>query len=505
MQAVYGSPAGALVSLDWAPEGRISPCVAHPDRCYDNTFNYFDPDSYLSISALLYSGDSNLIEESRKLIETTGCHICLPGMEKLNCSIGQIPHHFVGKNVTFRALSGATQTGPNIFWTLSALQVAKATANMSWIESQLWRIRLSVSFLLRYFNATYGLINAPGSLWVDTFIRRSFTSDSNAMMVHLLREMSALETFVGNSSGADLYTRLADTIVDAMNEYLWRDDHYVTQLTVFHNGSHLVRDFVDYDANLLAVAFGVSNLTRSRDILQRVDSGQCTHRRPTWVSEKLYDKKNCNLNNTGDSAVSMGRIGWADARARKQMAIMGDSKSGSFFVSVILQPILEDLLENTWMYERYQCEGNPTHSNYYIEYPEVIVMMLREVYYGIDVGLINVTIEPVLSDMNYTYRVRGVSVSYQCHGDVTFELAVDGERTVTIGGLANDLFNVTTVNKWNGQTKWQLVRSCLSINGRHSIRFITTVGSSWQVNVHPLKRHDSLHSDQDVHLSSSFL
>ena len=37
---------------------------------------------------------------------------------------GQLPHHFVGVKPTFLALSGATQTGPNTFWTKSALQYA---------------------------------------------------------------------------------------------------------------------------------------------------------------------------------------------------------------------------------------------------------------------------------------------------------------------------------------------------------------------------------------------
>lgn len=34
MSAVYGSPAGALVSHKFAPEGRITPCIGTPGRCY---------------------------------------------------------------------------------------------------------------------------------------------------------------------------------------------------------------------------------------------------------------------------------------------------------------------------------------------------------------------------------------------------------------------------------------------------------------------------------------
>lgn len=50
--AVYGSPVGAIQSHAFAPEGRISPCVFTPSTCYGGTYNYFDPDSFLSISAM---------------------------------------------------------------------------------------------------------------------------------------------------------------------------------------------------------------------------------------------------------------------------------------------------------------------------------------------------------------------------------------------------------------------------------------------------------------------
>ena len=33
---------------------------------------------------------------------------------------GQLPHHFQGDKPTYTALSGATQTGPNTFWTKTA-------------------------------------------------------------------------------------------------------------------------------------------------------------------------------------------------------------------------------------------------------------------------------------------------------------------------------------------------------------------------------------------------
>lgn len=55
------------------------------------------------------------------------------------------------------------------------------------------------------------------------------------------------------------------------------------------------------------------------------------------VSEKYYDKNNCYLGNTGDSAVTMGRIGWADAMARRRV------RDVEMFKNVLLLPIIQDM------------------------------------------------------------------------------------------------------------------------------------------------------------------
>ena len=52
LMGVFGSPTGSMVSHTFAPEGRITPCVYFPSGCYSTTYNYFDPDSFLSITAM---------------------------------------------------------------------------------------------------------------------------------------------------------------------------------------------------------------------------------------------------------------------------------------------------------------------------------------------------------------------------------------------------------------------------------------------------------------------
>lgn len=169
--------------------------------------------------------------------------------------------------------------------------------------------------------------------------------------------------------------------------YLWNaqeNDHYVSYalLPVPPAVNLTQRDFVDYDSNLLAVMAGVPDTaTRASAILGRIDAGVCSHARPTWISEVrpspcvlffvywcacacmrtdlcrpcccggqiYYNASNCHLNNTGDSAVSMGRIAWADGRAR---LAVGGPAAAQAAQDLIIDPIQGDQLENVWMYER---------------------------------------------------------------------------------------------------------------------------------------------------------
>ena len=154
-----------------------------------------------------------------------------------------------------------------------------------------------------------------------------------------------------------------------INTHLWsaEDDHYVTQL----NPDGSIRDFVDYDSNLLAIAIGVAPPDRASRIFKRVDAGVCTHVRPTYVSEKFYGPSDVYAGNIGDSVVAMGRIAWADGLAR---AAAGDATA---LQSLVLGPLQAATLRDTWMFERFVCEpnagvwGQPAHSNFFIEFGEV--------------------------------------------------------------------------------------------------------------------------------------
>ena len=367
LTGIYASPVGALcthknevVNGAGVSVGQIATTIARPDRGYSGTYNYFDPDNYISTSALLYSGDSFLQNQVRVVLERSGAFLT---------EEGQLPHHFDGIDPVYQALSGEIQTGPNVFWILSCFTYAKTSGNFDWLVAYMPTLRLASHFLFDLVDDNVGLANVPGSLMIDVFLRSNFTSDTNAMLVGFFREFAEAEAHVGNATGASDLNQLADSIAANMNNKLWCSDtggicadaksgfssdgdHFVTQWDGFSDGH--VRDFVDYDSNLIACAHGVptdvpgggdDGGARARRILRRVDGGQCRASQ-TFVSERYYGPSDTTDGNTGDSWCAMGRIAWFDSLSRRRY---GDDVG----FSQILAPLQAELLKTTWMHERW--------------------------------------------------------------------------------------------------------------------------------------------------------
>jgi hypothetical protein len=366
---------------------------------------------------MLYSFEGAVHEEVRKQLETNMAHVCTGENPAIACSFGQCIHHFVdscGGNqpecvclttaaevrdcFVYSAISGAVQTGPNMFTTLSALRYAGASGNLSWLSQWMSTLRSMMGFLEASFNPSVGLYLAPGSLQIDVFIRANYTADSNAMAVLLCELFADAEAALQNITGRDFYLSRASALREGLNKHLLHPsgDHYCTQSDPRAGGgvSFCTRDFVDYDANLLAVAARApASQAVAEAILARVDSGKCTHTgRATWVSEIEYNASNCVNGNVGDSAISMGRIAWQDALARQAV---GTPQAAQVFDSQILGPLQRDLLARTWLPERFDCTGKDAHNAYYFEYPSVVAMLVFEVKYGIAIRMTEVVVNPI--------------------------------------------------------------------------------------------------------------
>lgn len=162
-------------------------------------------------------------------------------------SNGQLPHHFNGVKPYYVALSGETQTGPNVFWVKTALRYAAVTGDFDWLRSYMPTLRNASSFVFDLIDPEMNLIFAPGSLMIDVFIRNNYTTDSNAMVVGLLRDFAGAERLVGNADRAAELEATALKVSAAINQHLWAAeaagaDHFITQL----NFDGTTRDFVDY-------------------------------------------------------------------------------------------------------------------------------------------------------------------------------------------------------------------------------------------------------------------
>jgi len=481
--AIYGSSAGALDTYHLP--GEVATTLAAPWRGYPHDYNFFDPDTWMTVSALVYSGDPYLQHQARTLIETSGARIRPDG---------QVPHHFVDATPAYVALSGATLTGPNIFWIAAALQYVRATGDYGWLRLHMPALEHALDYLTRRYDPRVGLVDAPGPLWIDVFIRDHYASDTNAYMVEILREMADAERFLATpAAGAGLDTRytglaarhaaLARAIAAAMNARLWAGDHYITQL----NPDGTIRDFVDADANLLAVAFGIAPPDRAALILRRIDASACAEAPRSSVAAPLaglldasqvsYGPADTYHGNLGDSSVAMGRIGWADGRAR---ARVGDLAT---FNTRILDPVRAALLAHTWLTERSTCAGALVRARYDHEYPEMVVMLLREVAYGINLGLRDVRIDP-FGHARYHYHIGDVDVAYSPTA-VSLTVPGSGDKRITLAHLVpTAVYAVRATNRVSGQRRAWVVTT----DAGGTLTVTAPIGLDWQLRATVVRR-----------------
>lgn len=398
---------------------------------------------------MIYSGDTYLLNQVKAVLERTGSTMCGIGSDQdvKYCNLpsaryftekstyhwspkklydthpitgvrnvtsvsrtGQLMHHYVNLIPTYESIAGSEQLGPNIFWSLCVIKYADVTGDYDWLVSMFPYLDLSARYLSSFYNVDTGMLLSPGPLWIDVIVRENYTSDSNAIAPFIFREFVRIFNVlhVNEELCTDLL-KISDAIVKNMNDMLWDvndNDHFITQL----NLDGTTRDFVDYDANLLAIAFDVTSLERSKTILTRVDSGPYTHIRGTWCCELPYsgDAEDCYIvggSVCGDSVVTLARIGWADAHARKRV---GDLQT---FEELLLKPLQRDLIDNTWLYERYDSTGIQIRTPFYFEYPALVTMFLNEIRYGVNLQLDVFQIDP-FPVTSFTYSFGGTAIDY---------------------------------------------------------------------------------------------
>jgi hypothetical protein len=477
LTGIYGSAVGCLQSYYNKQTGIIAPTISHPDVGYSPDANFFDPDNFITLSAILYSGDDYLIKQVGEVLERTAQTMCGVGNDTIasycnqkrqrtkhsqmisfgrfseiyqkkrlsfggsssssvNTPVsselydstsrsGQLMHHFVNLVPTYESIAGSEQLGPNIFWTITALKYISVTQDYSFANRLFQFIDLSCKYVLTFIDKNYYLINAPGPLWIDVLIREQYTSDSNSMIIAFIDEMVEFYQYLDAHAHSispvhefdDFIAELQQTrqeIIKSFNKYLWisnipnvpntandTKDHFVTQLNTDFT---TYRDFIDYDSNLMAIAFNlVTDVSQQQSIIKRVDSGPYTHVRATWCSEIPYtgDADDCYIvggSVCGDSVVTLARIGYIDAIARRQI---GDIDT---YVNLLLTPLQQDLIKDVWLYERYDSHGQQIRTSYYFEYPSLIAMMVREISYGIETKLNEIVIRPFTVD-SFDYKV----------------------------------------------------------------------------------------------------
>ena len=270
----------------------------------------------------------------------------------------------------------------------------------------------------------------------------------------------------------------ADVRLDLMTsslpglEQLWDGDHFVTQL----NPDGTTRDFVDYDANLLATAFVPMSDERRKTILRRIDGGNCTHAAPgTYISERLYgpdDVYSCDaakpdIRCVGDSRVSYGRVAWLDAITRK---LVGDHDA---LERLCIAPIRAEVFKLVWTHERYNCRGTPVHSPYYYEYPAVLGTIVRDVQYGVSFGFAaegvgSFHLDPFATSSNRTFAwaIGQLAIEYAPPSRACFTLPVqwaNGTECTVTGLAGNRTYTAVTTSRGGGVARTVAVASSTGV------------------------------------------
>ena len=76
LTGIYASPVGCLQSYYDKQFGTIAPTISHPEVGYAPDTNFFDPDNFISLSAMLYSGDAYLTRQVRDVLMRTAQTMC---------------------------------------------------------------------------------------------------------------------------------------------------------------------------------------------------------------------------------------------------------------------------------------------------------------------------------------------------------------------------------------------------------------------------------------------
>lgn len=135
----------------------------------------------------------------------------------------------------------------------------------------------------------------------------------------------------------------------------------------------------------------------------------------------------------------MGRIAYYDSLSRKRL---GDLEG---FNEYTLEPLQSDLIRDTWLHERYGCDGDQQRNRTgdYFEYPSIVAMLLREVRYGINLGVGSITIDP-FGMPEYSFHVGSINVDYS-NTQVVVRVPGGGPSDYIITGMLPDASYVVSV------------------------------------------------------------
>eukprot|EP00465_Bigelowiella_longifila_P001690 CAMPEP_0185276682 /NCGR_PEP_ID=MMETSP1359-20130426/56734_1 /TAXON_ID=552665 /ORGANISM="Bigelowiella longifila, Strain CCMP242" /LENGTH=186 /DNA_ID=CAMNT_0027870447 /DNA_START=148 /DNA_END=708 /DNA_ORIENTATION=- len=166
----------------------------------------------------------------------------------------------------------------------------------------------------------------------------------------------------------------------------------------------------------------------------------------------------------------MGRIAWADAHARKRLGRAQD------FDTLILDGLQQRLNTRTWLHERFDKYGKEARSPFYFEYPALATIILREVRYGVNIGLTSIEIDPLLSSssnatgLEFHYHIGNVHVDFFNWTHVKMQLPAFGHKALIVTNLKPDSLFSTQVTRDDANDHMSVVNMVTDTDSEGTLR-----------------------------------
>jgi GH15 family glucan-1,4-alpha-glucosidase len=204
---------------------------------------------------------------------------------------------------------------------------------------------------------THLLTQSPFADWADSVARTGVVCYTNVVYWKALVEMATLADIIGLSRDVLFYQQLADKLKKDIQAFLWRSDlgYFATSPTMKNLSS---------GGNLLAVAWGLTDMAQSDSILNRIRDFGMDSPVPTQAAHPYYKRSEISIENRlGGVAHYHTEGAWLWLGAWHVIALCQSGCTER--AQTLLRRLADIIVRDQQIYEVYGKDGQPISSAFY--------------------------------------------------------------------------------------------------------------------------------------------